>query len=412
MRQVIEIGDNDKESDARSLRVLAYCHDGVGLGHLSRTLKICEHAAKLDPRMSFLIVTGSPYISLFEHGRGIDFVKLPALAKIDNRNYRPKYLPLPVEELLVCRESLILNVVKHFEPDVVLVDKAPVGVCGELVPAIRWIREHRPTTRLVFGMRDIEDDAESTIEQWLYHGVQNVLEACYDEIWVYGMRRLYDVVREYDLSPSIQRKLDFVGYIAKTECGHPQPETNGQRELLVTVGGGTDGETLLDVFLTGAARKIASKGVHSTVVGGPDLPHPVADRLRRQAAELPNVDWLDVAGCMNCRIRRADLVLTMGGYNTLCEIATNRKPALVVPRCTPRLEQTIRARLWQRHNIVRSLDQSDLTADSLASGLIEMLDNGPTRTEPALDMGGLRRVAARFQAFKSKGADRAVAVRL
>ena len=34
----------------------------------------------------------------------------------------------------------------------------------------------------------------------------------------------------------------------------------------------------------------------------------------------------------------------MGGYNTYCEILSFDKPALIVPRMRPRLEQLIRAR--------------------------------------------------------------------
>ena len=38
----------------------------------------------------------------------------------------------------------------------------------------------------------------------------------------------------------------------------------------------------------------------------------------------------------------------MGGYNTFCEILSFGKPALLVPRTTPRLEQYLRAERAQR----------------------------------------------------------------
>ena len=40
---------------------------------------------------------------------------------------------------------------------------------------------------------------------------------------------------------------------------------------------------------------------------------------------------------------RAAGVVAMGGYNTFCEILSFDKPALIVPRTVPRLEQFIRA---------------------------------------------------------------------
>lgn len=42
-------------------------------------------------------------------------------------------------------------------------------------------------------------------------------------------------------------------------------------------------------------------------------------------------------------MNRAHCVVAMGGYNTFCEILSFDKPALIVPRVKPRLEQAIRA---------------------------------------------------------------------
>ena len=52
---------------------------------------------------------------------------------------------------------------------------------------------------------------------------------------------------------------------------------------------------------------------------------------------------------------RAVGVVCMGGYNTFCEVLSFDKPALVVPRTTPRLEQYIRASRAQNLGLVRML---------------------------------------------------------
>ncbi len=46
----------------------------------------------------------------------------------------------------------------------------------------------------------------------------------------------------------------------------------------------------------------------------------------------------------------------MGGYNTFCEVLTLDKPALFVPRSTPRREQLIRARQAQQLGLARMLN--------------------------------------------------------
>ena len=49
----------------------------------------------------------------------------------------------------------------------------------------------------------------------------------------------------------------------------------------------------------------------------------------------------------------------MGGYNTFCEILSFDKPALIVPRTRPRLEQYIRASRAQELGLVSMLVDDD-----------------------------------------------------
>jgi len=53
----------------------------------------------------------------------------------------------------------------------------------------------------------------------------------------------------------------------------------------------------------------------------------------------------------------------MGGYNTFCEILSLDKPALIVPRTRPRLEQYIRAVEAKRLGLVRMLSEDDARRD-------------------------------------------------
>lgn len=393
-------------------RVMAYCHDGVGLGHLRRTLTICEHVGKLYPQCSFLVATGTPYFPLFRQPPRVDCLKLPALAKRADGSYYSKYMNIPFERLRNCRVSLLLQAVQSYEPDVLLVDKAPVGVCGELLPTLEWLRRHRPDTRIVFGMRDIEDDPDATIRQWTRLGAQRVIEECFDEVWVYGMRCVFDVAAEYCFPRPVRRKLSYTGYVTREPCRHPVRTSSDQRTVLVTVGGGTDGERVLTTYLASAARQIAEAGAVSILVGGPDLPRAAAERLRQAAGRTPGTRWLDYESCMSCRIRESDLIVSMGGYNTMCELAQQRKPALIIPRTKPRLEQTIRARLWEKLGAVSALPGEELNPDVLAERVVQMLGKGTRSTTPRVDMQGLDRIAARFGAFWAEERGSATAVRV
>jgi len=377
-------------------RMMVYCHGSVGLGHLRRTIAISDHLASRFPQALFLLATGTPFVPLFKLPEGVDYVKLPALMKQADGKYHSKYLGLSVAELLECRRALLLATVRYFRPTVFLVDKAPLGVCREMIPTLKWLQRNCPETRVVFGMRDIEDTPETTIQQWNADGVQEVLDECFDEIWVYGMESVFDVVREYKLPECLHKKIVYTGYIGRSECHHHVSAKSSESDVLVTVGGGTDGEQLLRTYFADAARRVARRGGSSTVVGGPDLPRAAAEDLSRKLSSLPNTTWIDASSCMSCRMREADLVVSMGGYNTLCEIVSYKKPALVVPRVRPRYEQAIRASCWDRLGLLKSLHPSTLTPARLGARVEEMLDSPFEPASSRLDMGALDRIAERF----------------
>lgn len=394
-------------------RVFAYCHDSVGIGHLARTLAICDRLGRNYPFSNFLIATGTPYIPLFEGLARVDYIKLPALAKQAPDQYRSKFLPIEFNQLLDYRKAVLRDTVEHCDPEIVLVDKAPLGVCGELIPALRWLKRNRPSTRIIFGMRDIEDDAASTIQQWSKLGVPEVLEECFDEVWVYGQRDLFDVVHEYQLSAAVQAKLSFMGYVTRGACRHPKPPTVASSErgqVLVTVGGGTDGEFLLGTYLAEAAKRVSAAGYRSVVIGGPDLPPAVGRELRKQAADLANVEWLDFEPCVRCRIRDSRLVVSMGGYNTLCQIASMGANALIVPRTKPRMEQALRAQLWSERGLVHMVDPATVNAETLAEEVMQQVVSVRKSAKCDLDLNGLGRVAERFGAFWSGEVDVAAPV--
>lgn len=393
-----------------SRRVMVYCHDSVGVGHLRRTLALTRNLHRAFPDASFLMATGTPFVPMFGMPAAIDYIKLPALCKKADGSYSSKYLDFNTERLLQCRQSLLFEAAVGFQPDVVLVDKAPVGVCCELLPTLEHLHRNLPHVRLILGLRDIEDERGVTMEQWARNGSIDAMTRLYDEIWVYGMAEVFDLTAQYALPAAVREKLSYQGYLGRPPCGKAHHPATTQPNVLVTVGGGTDGERLLSAYLTQAAPRAASLGISSTLVAGPDLPHEARQRLRAQAATLRRVEWIEVERCMSCRLQACGLVVCMGGYNTMCEVASHRKPALVIPRSKPRLEQTIRATLWEQRGAVRVLHGEDVTPQTLAEHVVEMLLHWPRRTSPDLDLNGLRRVRQRFASFWNGESHHAAAV--
>lgn len=133
----------------RPTRLLVYSHDAFGLGNLRRTLKICEQLAKEIPDLSILMVTGSSMANSFRLSPKVDYVKLPCVHRQARNKYVPKYLRTTFKEIHGMRESLLFATFQYFKPHIVLVDKVPNGIKGELLKSIEWLKANHPKSKPV-----------------------------------------------------------------------------------------------------------------------------------------------------------------------------------------------------------------------------------------------------------------------
>jgi predicted glycosyltransferase len=77
----------------------------------------------------------------------------------------------------------------------------------------------------------------------------------------------------------------------------------------------------------------------------------------------------------------------MGGYNTYCEILSFNKPALIVPRITPREEQLLRARRAAELGMVDMLLPEQSCDPAQMAAALRAL---PSRPQPLDAAPGLR----------------------
>ncbi len=89
----------------------------------------------------------------------------------------------------------------------------------------------------------------------------------------------------------------------------------------------------------------------SMIVTGPLLAEELYDQLAIRAHKL-KVRIVKFYRKMEKAILAADCVVSMGGYNTICEVICAGRPSLVVPRSTPREEQLIRARIFAARGLL------------------------------------------------------------
>ena len=360
--------------------ILMYSHDTYGLGHIRRTMAIASHL--LGPRINILILTGSPIAGRFSFPDRIDFVRIPGMIKKTNDEYLPLSIKINPRHALDIRKNIITATAKTFQPHLFIVDKEPLGLKKEILPTLQWFKRCRPDTRSILGLRDVMDDADTVKKDWKAKKVYAHLEKLYSEIWIYGNRDFYDPIDEYDISESISQKIHFTGYIPR-KIPSKEAVRNITKELglkdseklvVVTTGGGGDGYRVMDTYLAMLESFSHAPPFKSVLITGPFMPKQERKDVFKRAKRL-RVRTYHFYRQMEKIFAVANIVVSMGGYNTLCEILSQGTLSLVIPRETPRKEQIIRARAFHRQNLVDYIPWDNFSPGLLQEKLIALLQN-------------------------------------
>jgi predicted glycosyltransferase len=352
----------------RHARFLLFSNEAVGLGHLKRSLAIAARLARTDPGATSLIVTGSPVHALFELPPRVEVMTLPTLERDESGAYRSRRLAVGARDVGRLRGSIACAAALAFEPDCVVVDRLPLGLDGELAPALEALRGSG--CKLVLGLRDIENDPLEVRRTWS-PDLQTAILRFYDLVLVYGPAvPALDAIDclEWD-AHNLSVPVHHVGYVGG---GAPGGEAADLPEgyVLATVGGGSDGFAVLATFVE--ALRLEPLPCPAVVVTGPLMSREEIERLEELAAGVavqvqefrPNLDAL---------IARARAVVCMAGYNTVAEVMRARRPALLVPRVSPISEQLVRALELRRRGLQNVLHPSELSASTMRAALDRLL---------------------------------------
>jgi predicted glycosyltransferase len=344
------------------------------MGHVTRTLTIARHLLAAYPHCVAYVTTESPIAGDFALPERCDYVKLPT-------GLTPVTIQRTTEEgeattrrFRALRAQLLRDTALGLAPDLVLVDHEPLGHKGEFRDGLWALKEQSPTTKFVFGLRDIMDDVDRIRAMWRELGVYDAFERLYDGIAVYGSRRLYDVATAYAIPETLQAKIQYCGYIVREL---PTVDASMLREqhglppkgplVLATVGSGSDGYPVLEAARAAVERLQASvPDLLAILVTGPFMP---ADQQRmlqaRATATCRVVTRADTFQLMAA----ADAVVSMGGYNSVCEALAVARPLVIVPRATHKIEQQIRAETLAAHGLARWVHPKEVNGERLADAL-------------------------------------------
>jgi len=359
---------------------------------------VAEELLRSFPASCGLVITGSPRAHYFRYPSRCDYLKLPSVTKGPGGRYVSREIDLSITEAVTLRGRVIRAATDSFHPDLFFADHAPRGLGGEILPALETLFRLPNRPARVLGMRDIIDDPEAVRHAWDQEETVQVLRRDYDLILVYGQRDVFDPVREYRMPDDLAAKLRFVGYIGRNGPSASPVEIKERfaprtgRLVVVTAGGGGDGNLLMSAFLEGYERLGTRPPFEVLMITGPLMSPRKRKRLLAWADRLEGASVLEYFQDIPGLCHSADFVVAMGGYNTICELAYAGASALIVPRTFPRREQLLRARRLAERGVVRLLLPEAAAPAALIREVLDGLGGLRPPRRWGLDFSGLENI--------------------
>lgn len=400
--KISDITDPQKQ---RQLRFLFYSHDGQGLGHTRRNLTIAAALRELAPKAAILLVTGLDEVHRFHIPENVGILQLPSLRKVANGWYEGRRLHIPQPDLWALRSSLLTAAVGSFHPDVVLADKHPLGVNGELRDALDLLQARGG--KMALGLRDILDNRVTVLSEWASYDLHSRIATYYDRVLIYGHEFVFNPVEQYDFPATVAARTWFCGYVVNGAAQDTHDDSlqlplaglpRDRPIVLASAGGGEDGLAFLQTFI----KATAGAPWHGVVVAGPMASAEDQRTLQRLAAEVGVTFYTFVTGLVDW-FGAVDALVCMGGYNTLAEAVSRGTPTVCVPRMVPRTEQLIRAQAFARLGLLQCIEPADLAVERLRAEIAAALAASPQefarRAGAVMQFDGARRAACQLLAL-------------
>ena len=373
-------------------RLLIYSQDGTGLGHLQRTRNIARQILRLEPDTSILILADSSLTPFFAPIPGLDYLKLPTIIKTGDVSWTTSTLPLNIRDMVNLRAKIIQKAFCAFNPDSVLVDHMPIGALGELKPMLEYSRRKKKKAKLFLGLRDILDRPEVIRQVWKDVNAYEYLPF-YDGIFIYGTSEIYPVEEAYGLTPMADN-LTYCNYVTHPVKKESYTNGSGDPFIFVMAGGGRDAFHMTNTFLDAFPILHRKEDIGAYILTGPQMPEADREMLRRKAEGYP-IQMFSSSDEVARYLQKASAVVTMAGYNSLCEVLAWGKKSLVVPRSGPSAEQRIRTTVFAKRELVRMLDPDELSPERMADGIRKLLvDEGLPNEANVPPLDGAKRAAA------------------
>lgn len=363
-----------KSSNNVKPKILIHCQYVYGIGHFVRTIELAKGLCKY---FSVFILNGGESVPNFDIPSEINLISLPAIYKQENESYlSPVDSIFSIEECFKKRRDIIENTLSNLMPEIIITEHFPFGLLfeDEVVQLISSAKSLNSNVKVVCSVRDIIESANGNIKDSI---TVQLLNKWYDLLLIHGDEKYFHLKNTFSLYNEIAIPNYHTGYIVKrieqnVKTDHHKPI------ILASIAGGRLGKELLNALIKNhyaTTKKINHKLILFTGAFESNF-----EELRGEIEELSSHDIelfvFDRATYLSY-FSQADLVISLGGYNSIIESISNRKKLLVYQRgfAQGNEEQNLRINLFKEMRVLNVIYRKELNKSILADSIIQILKN-------------------------------------
>jgi predicted glycosyltransferase len=355
-------------------KIAIHCQYVYGIGHFVRTIEL---AKGLSRYFSVYILNGGESVPNLEVPKEINIIQIPAIYKEENAKYLSPVDPsFTIEECLNKRRIIINDTISDLKPEILITEHFPFGLLfkNEVDYLISRVKLLNPKVKIVCSVRDIIESANGgkyddiTIE---------LINKWYDLILIHGDDNYSHLKNTFPKFNEILVQTYHTGYIVKT-VDVKTNKNNPIPIILASIAGGRLGKELLEALIDNhllLKNKIKHKLVLFTGAFETNF-----EELKQRTLKLNSDDIklhvFDREIYLNY-FAKADLVITLGGYNSIIESISNYKRILVYQRefTQGNQEQDLRINLFKNLGLLKVICRTDLKPKVLTELITQSLKN-------------------------------------
>lgn len=388
-------------------KILFYSQHLAGIGHLVRSTAIIHHLAQ---HFEVTLVHGGQAVPGLPLPSNVSQIPLPALY-MEGPVLKVVDATHPLETVQAQRQAKLLAAFDQNQPDCLITEGFPFSkhtLKFELIPLLKHIQASGQPTQVVCCLRDIimTQAMSDRVRAKKQTRTCKWLNRYYDLILYHSDAQLQRLEENFPRLHELEPEVFYTGYVTPCEPTAPSPSEADRHafsqttpSIVVSVGGGRHGGELLRAIAT-LAPALAPHIPHTFYAfTGPYLPAADWLALQAQAANSPNLVVRRFTPHLMDYLNRADLSISLGGYNTTMNVLKTGVRSLIYPSPSADQsgEQSLRAHKLAQRGLLTVIDKADLAPEPLTQHILKALQQ--PRQEHAFKLDGAQATAAKLQQF-------------